>query len=315
MRGLASSYPGYRYRMASDETNSTVLVAFLANVGIAIAKFVGFMLTSSSAMLAESVHSLADTVNELLLMVGQRQARKKPDALHQFGHGRSRYFFSFVVALMLFTMGSVFAIREGYNKIRHPQPLTSPTVAIAILVVAALLEGYSLHNARKGSARLKGTSTWWEFIRRSRIPEPLVVLLEDSAALLGLGLALAGVTATALTRNPLWDGLGTLGIGALLGGIAVILIVETHSLLIGEGATGKECATIRTALEQDEHVDSVTDLRTQYLAPDELLVTARVVFGPRTAMATAADVIRDTEARVREAVPAVRAIYIQPDSA
>lgn len=299
--------------MAADGTTKSVVVAFAANAGIAVAKFVGFLVTGSSAMLAESVHSLADTINEVLLLVGKRKALKPPDALHQFGYGRSRYFYSFVVALLVFVLGAVAAMYEGYRKISHPEPLTAPGVAIAILVVAALLEGYSLHTVRRESKRLKGSDSWWEFVRNSRTPEPPVVLLEDSAALLGLGLAFAGVTLTAATKNSLWDAISTLGIGVLLAVIAVVLIVETHSLLIGEGATTDQSEMIRSTLRRAEHVDSVVDLRTQYLAPDQMLVVARIVLGPDEKFATAAGVIRNAEARIREALPAVRVVYIQPE--
>lgn len=299
--------------MAADGTTKSVLAALAANAGIAVAKFVGYLVTGSSAMLAESVHSLADTINEVLLMVGKREALRRPDALHQFGYGRSRYFYSFVVALLVFVLGAVAAVFEGYRKLTHPEPLTAPGVAIAILAVAAVLEGLSLRTVRTESKRLKGSDNWWQFIRNSRIPEPPVVLLEDSAALLGLSMAFVGVTLTAVTRNPLWDAVSTLGIGALLAVIAVVLIVETHSLLIGEGATTNQCKMIRCALQRAEHVDSVLDLRTEYLAPDQMVVAAKVVFGPEKEFAATADVIRNAEARIRETVPAVRVVYIQPE--
>lgn len=299
--------------MAGDGTTKSVVVAFAANAGIAAAKFVGFLVTGSSAMLAESLHSLADTINEVLLLVGKHAALRRPDALHQFGYGRSRYFYSFVVALLVFVLGAVAALYEGFRKLSHPEPLTAPGVAIAILVVAAVLEGFSLRTVRRESRRLKGSENWWQFVRNSRVPEPPVVLLEDSAALLGLGVAFAGVTLTAVTRNPLWDAVSTLGIGILLAVIAVVLIIETHSLLIGEGATASQCKMIRSALQQAQHVDSVLDLRTQYLAPDQMVVAAKVVFGPEEEFAVATDVIRNAEARVRETVPAVRVVYIQPE--
>lgn len=299
--------------MAADGITKSVLAAFAANAGIAVAKLAGYLVTGSSAMLAESVHSLADTINEVLLMVGKHAALRRPDALHQFGYGRSRYFYSFVVALLVFVLGAVAASYEGYRKITHPEPLTAPGVAIAILVVAAALEALSLRTVRTQAKRLKGSDSWWQFIRNSRIPEPPVVLLEDSAALVGLGVAFAGVTATVVTGNPLWDGVSTLGIGALLAVIAVVLIIETHSMLIGEGATTDQCKKIRSALQRAGNVDSVVDLRTQYLAPDQMVVVAKVVFGPDRQFATAAEVIRNAEARIRDSVPAVRVVYIQPE--
>ncbi len=264
-------------------------------------------------MLAESVHSVADTSNQGLLLWGQRQARKEADELHQFGYGRSRYFYSFVVALVLFTLGSVFALYEGYHKISHPEKLSSPIVAIVILVVAIGLEAYSFRTAVVESRPLKGPGGWWRFVRTSRNPELPVVLLEDTAALVGLVFALTGVGLTMLTGDPVWDGFGTVAIGALLGVIAIILMVEMHSLLIGEGATKQEEAAIRAALEQTEHIERLIHLRTQYLGPDELLVGAKIALAPETDLATVAATIDAAEAAVRAAVPAVRVIYLEPD--
>jgi cation diffusion facilitator family transporter len=290
-----------------------IVAALTANAGIAVAKFAGFLITGSSSMLAESVHSLADTSNQALLLFGQRQARKEADSLHPFGYGRSRYFYSFVVALVLFSLGSVFALYEGFHKITHPEVLTSPLVAVAILVVAILLESYSFRTAMVESRPLKGDGSWWRFIRNSRNPELPVVLLEDSGALIGLGLALAGVGLTVLTGDAVWDGIGTIAIGVLLGIIAVILMVEMHSLLIGEGATAGEAQAIRTALEQTEHVERLIHIRTQYLGPEELLVAAKIALTPNTDLSTVAATIDAAEARVRAAVPAARVIYLEPD--
>jgi cation diffusion facilitator family transporter len=289
------------------------VAALLANAGIAVAKFVGFIITGSSSMLAESVHSVADTSNQGLLLFGQRQARKEADDLHPFGYGRSRYFYSFVVALVLFTLGSVFALYEGYHKITHPEDLTSPLVAIVILVVAIGLESYSFRTAAVESRPLKGSGSWWHFIRTSRNPELPVVLLEDTGALIGLALALGGVGLTMLTGEPVWDGIGTAAIGVLLGIIAVILMIEMHSLLIGEGATSQEDKAIRAALEQTANVDRLIHIRTQYLGPDELLVGAKIALAADTDLATVAATIDAAESAVRAAVPAARVIYLEPD--
>lgn len=299
--------------MSSGGSKRAIIAALLANAGIALAKFVGYVITGSSSMLAEAVHSVADTSNQGLLLWGQRQAGKAPDALHQFGYGRSRYFYSFVVALVLFSLGAAFALYEGYQKIVHPHPLTSPYVAIAILVVAIGLEGFSFRTAMVESRPLKGSGSWWRFIRASRNPELPVVLLEDTGALIGLVFALAGVGLTMATGNPIWDGVGTLCIGVLLAVIAVILMVEMHSALIGEGATPAEGDAIRAALEQTEHVDRVIHLRTQYLSPDELLVGAKIALGPKTELATVAAAIDAAERAVRAAVPAATVIYLEPD--
>ena len=264
-------------------------------------------------MLAEAVHSVADTSNQGLLLFGQRRSRKEATSLHQFGYGRSRFFYSFVVALVLFSLGAIFAMYEGYHKIRHPEPLTSAMVAIGILVVAIGLETYSFRTAMVESKPLKGSGTWWEFIRRSRNPELPVVLLEDTGALLGLVFALLGVGLTVLTGNPIWDGIGTMLIGLLLGIIAVILMIEMHSLLIGEGATGEELTAIQAALEQAPHVDRVIHLRTQYLGPEEMLVGAKIALAAGTDLATVAAAIDSAEAAVRAAVPAAHIIYLEPD--
>ena len=299
--------------MSTEGSTRAIVAALLANAGIAVAKFVGYLITGSSSMLAESVHSVADTSNQGLLLFGQRQAKKEADTLHPFGYGRSRYFYSFVVALVLFTLGSVFALYEGYHKISHPEDLSSPLVAIAILVVAIALESYSFRTAMVESRPLKGKGSWWRFIRNSRSPELPVVLLEDTGALVGLVLALAGVGLTVLTGDPVWDGVGTVAIGVLLGIIAVILMIEMHSLLIGEGATGAEDRAIREALEQTDNIDRLIHIRTQYLGPDELLVAAKIALPAGSQLSTVAATIDAAEALVRAAVPAARVIYLEPD--
>lgn len=299
--------------MSSSGSTKAILAALTANAGIAVAKFIGFLITGSSSMLAEGVHSVADTSNQALLLFGQRRSLKKANDVHQFGYGRARYFYSFVVALVLFSLGAMFAIYEGVHKIQHPEPLNSAVVAIVILAVAIMLEGYSFRTAMVESKPLKGNGTWWGFIRRSRNPELPVVLLEDTGALLGLVLALAGVGLTIVTHNPAWDGIATVMIGLLLGVIAVILMIEMHSLLIGEGATGEELAAIQSALAATRHVERVIHLRTQYLGPEEMLVGAKVALAPSTDLATVAAAIDNAEAAVRAAVPAARVIYLEPD--
>ncbi|MGV1088185.1 MAG: cation diffusion facilitator family transporter [Mycobacterium sp.] len=299
--------------MSSSGSTKAILAALAANAGIAVAKFIGFFLTRSSSMLAEAVHSVADTSNQALLLFGQRRSRKEANELHQFGYGRARFFYSFVVALVLFSLGAVFALYEGYHKIIDPHALTSPAIAIGILVVAIGLESYSFRTAMVESRPLKGNGSWWSFIRRSRNPELPVVLLEDTGALLGLVFALLGVGLTILTGDPIWDGIGTVMIGALLAVIAVILMIEMHSLLIGEGATGDELGAIQAALENTEHVDRVIHLRTQYLGPEEMLVGAKIALAGTADLATVAAAIDKAEAAVRAAVPAAQIIYLEPD--
>ena len=299
--------------MSSSGSTRAIMAALVANAGIAVAKFIGFLITGSSSMLAEAVHSVADTSNQALLLFGQRRARKEATSLHQFGYGRSRYFYSFVVALVLFSLGAAFALYEGYHKISHPTPLTSPMVAVAILVVAIGLESYSFRTAMVESRPLKGNGTWWQFIRHSRNPELPVVLLEDTGALFGLIFALLGVGLTVLTGNPIWDGIGTALIGALLAVIAVILMIEMHSLLIGEGATAQDLAAISDALVGTDHVERVIHLRTQYLGPEEMLVGAKIALAPGADLTTVAAAIDRAEAAVRAAVPAATVIYLEPD--
>lgn len=299
--------------MSSSGSTRAIVAALVANAGIAAAKFVGYLITGSAAMLAEAVHSVVDTSNQALLLYGQRAAAKAPDALHPFGHGRSRYFWSFVVALVLFSLGSMFAIYEGYEKVRHPVELSSPLVAVAILVVAIGLETYSFRTAVRESRPLKGEGSWLRFLHTSRNPELPVVLLEDTAALIGLMLALAGVGLSMLTGNPVWDGVATLGIGALLGVVAVFLMVEMHSLLIGEGATVAEDRAIRAALEQTANITRLIHIRTQYLGPDEMLVGAKIAVLPRLDLAAIAATIDEAEANIRAAVPAARVIFLEPD--
>lgn len=299
--------------MSAGGSTRAILAALAANAGIASAKFVGYLITGSSSMLAESLHSVADTSNQALLLFGQREARKEPDPLHPFGYGRSRFFYSFVVALVLFSVGSVFALYEGCHKIIHPGNITSPVVALVILIVAIGLEAFSFRTAAVEARPLKGSGGWWQFIRNSRNPELPVVLLEDTGALIGLILALAGVGLTVLTHNAIWDGIGTVGIGVLLGVIAVILMIEMHSLLIGEGATTDQVAAIRAALEGTPHVDRVIHLRTQYLGPEEMLVGVKIALGPDCNLATVAKAIDDAEVRIRSAVPEAGVIYVEPD--
>ncbi len=298
--------------MSAGGGTRAIIAALLANAGIAVAKFVGFLVTGSSSMLAESVHSVADTSNQGLLLLGQRTSQRAADRDHPFGYGRDRYFYSFVVALMLFTLGSVFALYEGIHKVESPEPLESPIVAVLILVVAIGLESYSFKTAISESRSLKGSLTWWQFIRQSRTPELPVLLLEDAGALLGLVFALIGVGLSVITGDPVWDGIGTIMIGILLGIIAVILIVEMKSLLIGEGATPTELDTIVDELAAGR-VERVIHIRTQYLGPEELLVAAKIALSPGLSTEEVAQAIDDAELRVRTKVPSARLIYLEPD--
>jgi cation diffusion facilitator family transporter len=295
--------------------NSTraIVAAFFANAGIAVAKFVGFIITGSSSMLAESVHSVADSGNQGLLLLGGRLSRRAPSAAHPFGYGRERYFWSFVVALVLFSLGGAFATFEGIEKIRHPHELESLGVAIAILVQGIVLEGWSLRTAVTEARPLKGDAGWWQFIRHSRNPELPVVLLEDCGALIGLFLALTGVVLADVTGDPVWDGIGTLCIGLLLGAIAIVLAVEMKSLLIGEGASEADRAAIEAAIEESAGARSLIHMRTQHIGPDDLLVGAKVEFDRDLSTEDLAAAVDRVEAAVRQRVPTATRIYLEPD--
>ncbi|MHA6624771.1 cation diffusion facilitator family transporter [Pseudonocardia sichuanensis] len=298
--------------MAAGGGTRAIVAALVANAGIAIAKFIGYLITGSSSMLAEAVHSVADTSNQGLLLLGGRTARREATPEHPFGYGRDRYFYSFVVALLLFTLGSVFALYEGIHKLEAHEPLTSPLVAVVILVVAIGLETYSFRTAIHESRPLKGSKTWWQFIRQSKTPELPVVLLEDLGALVGLVLALLGVGLSVLTGDPVFDAIGTICIGLLLGVIAIILIIEMKSLLIGEGAAPPVLSTIVSALEVED-VQRVIHIKTQYLGPEELLVAAKIALAPGLPLEAVARAIDAAEARIRERVPDARVIYLEPD--
>jgi cation diffusion facilitator family transporter len=298
--------------MSAGGGTKAIVAALSANAGIAVAKFVGFAVTGSSSMLAEGVHSVADTANQGLLLLGKRTSQRKADAEHPFGYGRDRYFYSFVVALLLFTLGSLFAMYEGIHKVEAPEPLDAPLVAVVILALAVLLEGYSFRTAMAESRELRGSATWWQFIRQAKVPELPIVLLEDTGALFGLVFALLGVVLSLVTGNPVWDGIATIAIGALLGLIAVVLIIEMKSLLIGEGAGPELLATIVRELEGG-NVERVIHIRTQYLGPEEILVAAKLAFNGADSVADVARSIDEAEVRVRSAVPAARLIYLEPD--
>ena len=299
--------------MAAGGGTKAILAAFFANLGIAIAKFVAFIFTGASSMLAEAIHSCADTGNQALLLLGGRLARREATTTHPFGYGRERYFWSFVVALVLFTVGSMFAIYEGIEKIRHPHEIDSPAWAFGVLSFGILLEGFSFRTAIVESNAVRGDASWTSFIRRSRTPELPVVLLEDLGAMIGLVLALVALVIADVADAPVWDGIGTLSIGILLGLIAVVLAVEMKSLLIGEGATAKVRAQIVEAFEQGPGVERLIHVRTQHLGPDELLVAAKVAFDPSLTTEQLGDAINALEASVRESVPQARPMYIEPD--
>ena len=299
--------------MSAEGTRRAIVAAFLANLGIALSKFVAFVITGSASMLAESIHSVADTGNQGLLFLGGRRAQKPASAKHPFGHGRERYFWSFVVAVVLFTAGSLFALLEGVEKLRHPHELESPVWAVGTLLVAFVLESFSLRTAVRESREVKGDLGWSAFIRHAKVPELPVVLLEDTGALLGLAFALVGVGVAEVSGNPRFDALGSIAIGLLLGFIAFVLAVEMKSLLIGEAATPAVQAQICEAIETTPGVARVIHLRTEHLGPDDLLVVAKIAVDPAMPAGETAALIDRAEAAVRAEVPEARLMFLEPD--
>ena len=300
--------------MAATGGTRTVITALIANFTIAIAKFIGFVITSSSAMLAEAVHSLADTSNQALLLLGKKRSEKLPSAERPFGFGRERFFWAFVVSLVLFSLGSMYAVYEGIEKIRHPHEIESLWWALAILLFAMAMEAYAFQTAIKESRLYKGNQTWRQFIRRSRIPELPVVLLEDFGALMGLAFAFICVLIADITGNAVWDGVGTLSIGILLGLIAIVLAIETKSLLIGEGALPEQVIRIEKAIAESPEVSHLIDMRTEYLGPETLLVAAKLEFRERSSPSDISSDVDTVEKRIREVEPLAKIIYLEPGS-
>ena len=291
----------------------TILAALLANLGIAIAKFAGFAITKSSTMLAEGIHSSADSANQLLLLLGTRRAKREPSSKHPFGYGRERYFWSFVVALILFSLGSLFAIYEGIEKIRHPHALDNATWAIWILIFGIFIESFSFRTAIVEAKTIKGETTWSKFVIRSKQPEIPVVLLEDAGALFGMVIALVAITLVKVTGEPIWDGIGTLSIGILLGVIATILAREMHSLIIGEAASEVDRSKIVSVIENNKQVVELVEMRTQHLGPEEILIGVRVAFHETLQTKEIADLINQLESEIRNELKNAGPIFIEPE--
>lgn len=298
--------------MSAEGGTKAIIAALGANLGIAAAKFVAFAITGSASMLAESIHSVADSGNQGLLLLGRKRSERARTPQHPFGYGRERYFYAFVVAVVLFTVGALFSLYEGYHKIADPHEVESPAVAVIVLVVAIGLETFSFRTAIQESNKTRGDRSWVAFVRRAKAPELPVVLLEDLAALVGLIFALIGVTLAAATGDGIWDGVGSVAIGLLLGVIAIILALETKSLLIGEGADSEVERQIVEALESVDEVDHVIHIRTQYIGPEELLVAAKIAVYHDETAAEVARGIDAAEDQVRSRFPIARLIYLEP---
>ena len=300
--------------MSASGGGKAIIAAFLANLGIALAKFIAWFISGSASMLAEAIHSVADSGNQLLLLLGGRRAKRSADRDHPFGYGRERYVYAFVVSIILFSVGGLFSIYEGIEKLTHPHEVTNYIVPLVVLVVAIILESFSLRTAIRESNHVRGRGqSWVSFVRHAKAPELPVVLLEDVGALIGLVFALFGVGMTAITHNPLFDALGTLMIGTLLIIIAIVLGIETKSLLVGEGATVADHDRIVGAITGGPEIEKLIHIKTLYLGPDELLVAAKLGFSSDKPLAAIAADIDRIETRVREAVPTARVIYLEPD--
>jgi len=299
--------------MSASGGNRAIVAALLANLGIAVTKFIAWFVSGSSSMLAEGVHSLADSGNQILLLIGGRKSKKAADTEHPFGYGRERYVYAFVVSIILFSVGGVFSIYEGIHKLQDPHELTDAWLPILVLLVAIGLESFSLRTAVKESNHTRGKESWVQFVRHAKAPELPVVLLEDVAALTGLTLALLGVGLTVVTGDSAWDAAGTLAIGVLLVLVAIVLGIETKSLLVGEGASVKDVAAIKSAILSGPETQKIIHLKTLYLGPEELLVAAKLSFDSGQRFSDVASSIDTIEARVRAAVPSARVIYLEPD--
>ena len=299
--------------MSTEGGTKAVLAALAANVGIAVTKFGAYAITGSSSMLSEAIHSLADSGNQVLLLVGGRRAKQVADEKHQFGYGRVRYVYAFVVSIVLFCLGGLFSIYEGWHKVHDPEALTSPSVAFVVLGIAIVLEGFSFRTAVREANRNRGSASLFRFVRDVRQPELPVVLLEDAGALVGLVFALLGVTLAVVTGDARWDGVGALAIGSLLLVIAVFLALEMSSMLVGESAVPAQTTAIRAALESEPLVSRVIHLRTLHTGPDEILVAAKIAVDHDDTASAVAAAIDGAERRIREAVPEARWIYLEPD--
>jgi cation diffusion facilitator family transporter len=310
--------------MSTEGSTKAIVAALLANTGIAITKFLAFLLTGASSMLAEAIHSVADAGNQCLLLLGGRRARRRPTPEHPFGYGRERYIYAFLVSIVLFTVGGLFALYEAYHKAHelhvtdgHPDDSLLDSrwawVPIVVLLAAIVMESISFRTAIRETAHVKGDATYLEFVRHAKEPELPVILLEDLAALCGLVFALLGVGLALLTNNLWFDVIGTALIGLLLVAVAIVLGIETKSLLLGESASVAAEGRIASALADAEGIEGVVHLKTLHLGPAELLVAAKIAVPAADTAAQVADAINAAEASIRTAEPTARVIYLEPE--
>ncbi len=299
--------------MSTEGSAKAIVAALGANIGIAVTKFVAAAISGSASMLAEGIHSFADSGNQVLLLIGGKRSRREATKSHPFGYGRSRYIYAFMVSIVLFSVGGMFSINEGISKLHETHELENAWLPLVVLGVSIGLESFSLFTALKAAKEERGSTSLAKYIRHAKSPELPVVLLEDIAALTGLVLAFLGVGLTVITHNAIWDAIGTLAIGVLLIGVAVVLGIETSSLLVGEGASDRDTDKIVAALESTTGVDSLIHIKTLYLGPDELMVAAKFAVAKKATASDIAKAIDDAEVSIRAAVPAARVIYLEPD--
>ena len=299
--------------MSTEGGKKAIIAALMANIGIAISKFIAFIFTGSSSMLSEAIHSVADASNQVLLLVGNKRSQKPADEKHPFGYGRRRFVYGFIVAVVLFLIGGLFSLYEGLHKWQDPEPLNDWWIAVLVLVVAIGLETVSFRTALREANKSRGKRSLAKFVKDSRQPELPVILLEDAGALVGLVFALIGVGMAVITGDGRWDAVGAMAVGTLLVVIAVFLAMEMATMLVGESALPEEVAAIRAALESAPLVERVIHLRTVHMGPDELLVAAKIAISQSETAAGIAAGINEAERALRAAVPTALYVFIEPD--
>jgi cation diffusion facilitator family transporter len=296
----------------SSQQRGAVITALVANLVVAAAKFGAFVITGASALLAEALHSLADSANEILLLVGAHRSSRPADRRHPFGHARYRYLYAFLVSLTVFWLGGVLAVVEGVGHLSSHDPIVDARWAYAVLGLGAVLDGWSLRTTIRGGRTAKGVMTWRQLVRVTKAPELIVVLLEDLGALIGIAIAFAGVTLTLITGEGVWDAVASITIGVLLMAIGLVVNRETQSLLLGESATEEVVTAIRDAIAHTAGISGVVELRTIHLGPDDLVVAAAIIVDAAESTAGIARSIDDAKVHIRAAVPFRTVIYIEP---
>jgi len=299
--------------MSTEGGTKAVIAALMANSGIAVSKFVAFAITGSTSMLSEAIHSVADALNQVLLLIGGKRSKRVADDQYQFGYGRVRYVYGFMVAIVLFMVGGIYSLYEGWHKWTHPEPVNNHWIAIGVLTIAIILESFSLRTAVQETNKVRGKRSFAKFVRDARQPELPVILLEDFGALLGLVFAMFGVSFAVITGDGRWDGMGAMAIGTLLIIIAIILIREMSAMLVGEGALPEEYDAVKAALESAPLVERVIHLRTLHVGPDALLVGAKIAIRRCDTAQDIAEGIDEAERLLRLAVPSAQYVFLEPD--